>query len=122
MRAGTVCVVGEGVRVVPASTEDSTEQAAGEDGELGENVSAKTKDSQKKRAAALRMFGAFVPPELKAAQGDAIVLVDDIVPRIVGVDIEMKELEIKIRRARKYRAKEEGRSERAREVGLVEAL
>jgi hypothetical protein len=34
-------------------------------------------------------------------------MVEEIVPKLVEVDAEMKEMEIKIRRARKHRAKAE---------------
>jgi coiled-coil domain-containing protein 115 len=113
MEAGTVCAVGEtgrGVRVgnVPEKEEDSTESVDEEGKEDG--------PGKQRHSKSLRMFGAFVPPELKAAQGDAIVLVEDIIPRLILVDLEMKELEIKIRRTRKHRAKEEGKNERAREL------
>jgi hypothetical protein len=55
----------------------------------------------------LRMFGILTPQALRLAQGGAIKMVEDIVPKLVQVDAEMKEVEIKIRRARKFRAKAE---------------
>ena len=55
----------------------------------------------------LRMFGILTPQALRLAQGGAIKMVEEIVPKLVQVDAEMKEVEIKIRRARKFRAKAE---------------
>jgi hypothetical protein len=55
----------------------------------------------------LRMFGILTPQALRLAQGEAIKMVEEIVPKLVQVDAEMKEVEIKIRRARKFRAKAE---------------
>jgi hypothetical protein len=55
----------------------------------------------------LRMFGILTPQALRLAQGGAINMVEEIVPKLVQVDAEMKEVEIKIRRARKFRAKAE---------------
>lgn len=55
----------------------------------------------------IRMFGILTPQALRLAQGDAVKMVEDIIPQIVTVDGEMKEVEIKIRRARKHRAKAE---------------
>ncbi len=55
----------------------------------------------------LRMFGILTPQALRLAQGEAIKMVEEIVPKLVQVDDEMKEVEVKIRRARKFRAKAE---------------
>jgi coiled-coil domain-containing protein 115 len=62
---------------------------------------------RKKPKNPIRMFGILTPQALRLAQGGAIKMVEEIVPKLVEVDIEMKEVEIKIRRARKYRAKAE---------------
>jgi hypothetical protein len=53
----------------------------------------------------LRMFGILIPQALRLAQGGAIKMVEEIVPKLV------KEVEIKIRRARKFRAKAEAAEE-----------
>ncbi len=53
----------------------------------------------------IRMFGILVPSSLRMAQGDAITLVQEIVPQLVNIDAEMKQIEIQIRRARKQRTK-----------------
>lgn len=55
----------------------------------------------------LRMFGLLTPPELRRAQAESITTVEEIVPQLVSVDGEMREVEIRIRRARKYRARAE---------------
>jgi hypothetical protein len=53
------------------------------------------------------MFGILTPQALRLAQGGAIKMAEDVVPKLVSIDAEMKEVEIKIRRARKQRAKVE---------------
>ena len=98
----------------PATTGSEEKEKQKENENENENIPANPAE----RKASLRMFGAFVPAELKAAQGQAVLLVQDIVPRMVHVDREMRELEIRIRRARKYRTREEGKSGRAREVEI----
>jgi hypothetical protein len=55
----------------------------------------------------MRMFGILIPQALRLAQAGAIKMVEDLVPKLASVDAEMKEVEIKIRRARKHRAKAE---------------
>ena len=52
------------------------------------------------------MFAALPPPTLRSAQKDTISMVSTI-PKLVSVDREMKEIEIQIRRARKYKLKAE---------------
>jgi len=52
----------------------------------------------------LRWFGILAPSELRAAQGDAATMME-LVPRLVGVDAEMRAVEVEIRRARKRGAK-----------------
>jgi coiled-coil domain-containing protein 115 len=69
------------------------------------------KTEEEKRAAKpkdpIRMFGILTPQALRLAQGGAIKMVEEIIPKLVSIDAEMKEVEIKIRRARKHRAKVE---------------
>ena len=76
-----------------------------------ENAEEETKRSPEKRADKpmdpIRMFGILTPQALRLAQGEAIQMVEDIVPKLLSIDAEMKEVEIKIRRARKHRAKAE---------------
>lgn len=52
----------------------------------------------------IRMFAALPPRALRVAQNDALSMVTTI-PKLVSLDQEMKEIEIRIRRARKYRQK-----------------
>jgi len=54
----------------------------------------------------IRMFAVLPPPTLRSAQKDAVNMVSTI-PKLVSVDQEMKEIEIRIRRARKYKLREE---------------
>jgi hypothetical protein len=53
------------------------------------------------------MFGILTPQALRIAQGRAVKMVEDIIPQLVSVNAEMKEVEIQIRRARKHKAKAE---------------
>ncbi|RDW65302.1 hypothetical protein BP5796_09994 [Coleophoma crateriformis] len=55
----------------------------------------------------IRMFGILTPQSLRVAQSDAIKAVEDIIPKLLSTDAEMKEVEIKIRRGRKRKAKAE---------------
>ncbi|RDW59581.1 hypothetical protein BP6252_12668 [Coleophoma cylindrospora] len=55
----------------------------------------------------IRMFGILTPQSLRVAQSEAIKAVEDIIPKILSTDAEMKEVEIKIRRGRKHKAKAE---------------
>jgi coiled-coil domain-containing protein 115 len=56
----------------------------------------------------LRMFGILTPQSLRMAQKEAIEMVEGIIPKLVSIDAEMKEVEIQVRRARKFRGKAEG--------------
>ncbi len=58
----------------------------------------------------ITMFGILTPQALRTAQSESSKMVEDIIPRIVSVDKRMKEIEIKIRRARKQRAKAQSSS------------
>ena len=86
---------------------------ADKDGERPEvqTDAAETSDEQQARTNKpkdpIRMFGILTPQALRLAQGGAIKMVEDLVPKLASVDAEMKEVEIKIRRARKHRAKAE---------------
>lgn len=81
----------------------------------GENrAEAEVHDSDAKKTAKkdpILMFGIFSPPELKAAQINSIGMVENIIPQLLTIDEEMKDLEIKIRRAKKYRAKEQAKED-----------
>ncbi|RKF75589.1 hypothetical protein GcM1_233098 [Golovinomyces cichoracearum] len=51
----------------------------------------------------IRMFGILIPQSLRLAQGDFIKIVY-LIPRLVEINVELVEIEIKIRRIQKYRA------------------
>lgn len=57
----------------------------------------------------LRMFGLLTPQSLRQAQSESIKSVENIMPKLVSIDAEMKEVEIRIRRARKWKAKAENK-------------
>lgn len=54
----------------------------------------------------LRMFGLFTPQALKDTKADSIKIMD-VIPKLVTTEKAMEDLEIRIRRARKYRGKAE---------------
>jgi hypothetical protein len=63
----------------------------------------------------LHMFGIFTPPPLRLAQTQARRAVEEIFPSLINVDAELKELEIRIRRGRKYLARAEAAEEKEKE-------
>jgi hypothetical protein len=65
-------------------------------------------EKQKVKRDPLRMFGILTPQSLRTAQKEAIEMVEGIIPRLVSIDVQMKEVEIQVRRARKFRGKAEG--------------
>lgn len=65
------------------------------------------KESKPKSRDPLRWYGIFTPLPLRQAQSQAVDTVEGIIPKLVTVDAEMKDVEIQIRRARKRRAKAE---------------
>jgi hypothetical protein len=69
-----------------------------------------TKDSEKVNTGAtnpLRMFGILTPPSLRLAQATSLKTVSTLIPAIINLDVQMKEVEIQIRRARKHKSKAE---------------
>jgi hypothetical protein len=72
-----------------------------------EQKEAKTKTPSKSKDP-IRMFGILTPQSLRIAQSKAVETVETIIPRLVSIDAELKEVEIQVRRARKYKAKAEG--------------
>lgn len=109
---GTACFT---ISTVPNNGQPpDNEHAAGD--EKGED--AKTARVAKDP---LRMFGLLTPSALREAQKESIKMVEEIVPRILEVDAEMKEVEIRIRRARKWRAKAEAKEGNVVEKGAYEA-
>lgn len=55
----------------------------------------------------IRWFGLLTPLALRQTQASAIDTVERVIPRLVTVDAEMRQVEIEVRRARKRRAKAE---------------
>ncbi|KAK4106846.1 hypothetical protein N658DRAFT_491470 [Parathielavia hyrcaniae] len=68
--------------------------------------------SRKKAADPLRWFGILTPLPLRQAQGHAIQAVEDVIPRLATLSVEMGLVELEVRRARKRRAKAEKAEER----------
>jgi len=58
------------------------------------------------------MFGLLTPLTLRTAQKEGIQLVEDLIPKLVILDGKMKEVEISVRRGRKFLG-------RAREMELA---
>jgi hypothetical protein len=57
----------------------------------------------------LRLLPILPPPSLRAAQTESSALVRDLVPRLAQVEVEMREVEVCVRRARKRQAKATGK-------------
>ncbi|KAH6664870.1 hypothetical protein B0J14DRAFT_493083 [Halenospora varia] len=96
----------EGAAVYTVST-----VAADTNGSDGEKESQNGDAKKVAKKDPILMFGIFSPPELKAAQTNAIGMAEDIIPQLLTIDEEMKDLEIKIRRAKKYCAKEQAKED-----------
>ncbi|KAG0647747.1 hypothetical protein D0Z07_6837 [Hyphodiscus hymeniophilus] len=94
--AGTACfAIGAVINSRPST---KTEHAAADKGDA--NIAKGGKDP-------LHMFGFLTPSALREAQRDSVKTVVEVLPRIASVDAEMKEVEIRIRRARKWKARAE---------------
>ena len=61
----------------------------------------KAKDNSKAHRDPLKWFGVLIPPSLRSSQTSFKAATLDVVPALVNVNIEMKEVEIEIRRMRK---------------------
>lgn len=70
----------------------------------------------------LRWFGVLTPMALRQTQACAIQVVGSIIPRLVSVDAEMRDVEIEVRRARKRRAKAEAAEQKKSRLGQDEAV
>ncbi|KAK9775018.1 hypothetical protein AB5N19_12570 [Seiridium cardinale] len=60
-----------------------------------------------KRKDPLQWFGLLTPLPLRQAQGQSIRAVEQVIPRLISINVEMQQVEIEVRRARKKRAKAE---------------
>ena len=94
-------------------TENTPNDADGQPVAKSESDSESTKDKNTQPRDPIWMFGFFIPPSLRIAQKEAINMVEAIIPQLVSIDTEMKDTEIRIRRARKHRAKAEAEIQKA---------
>lgn len=51
----------------------------------------------------IRMFGILIPPQLRRAQVDSIKMVEEVIPKLVGLTARMSDVEAKISALQKYR-------------------
>ncbi len=119
---GTACFTISTASSHEAAEDKTTEQELQRDigaagGEPSEKVTSEEEETKvsaglRKGKDPIRMFGILTPQSLRMAQGDAIKLVQEIVPRLLNIDAEMKQTEIQIRRAKKQRAKAEALEKR----------
>ncbi|GJC86588.1 hypothetical protein ColLi_09426 [Colletotrichum liriopes] len=87
---------------------DGAEETTSSDEVKGEMKAEEERaKNQRKSNDPLRWFGILAPLPLRQAQTLSVQAVQDIIPRLVSVDAEMKDVEIEVRRARKRRAKSE---------------
>ncbi|KAL5877870.1 hypothetical protein ACKVWC_007013 [Pyricularia oryzae] len=105
----------DSTRAPETPTKASDDDGKAADGAESDDI--QTEDAEKTRETAdgntaparpkdpLRWFGLFTPAPLRSAQGQAVQLVEEIVPRLATVTAEMASVEIEVRRARKKRAK-----------------
>ncbi|KAK4211943.1 hypothetical protein QBC37DRAFT_425866 [Rhypophila decipiens] len=83
--------------------QDSSSSSPGEKEDTPNSQSEKKKSP--KSTDPLRWFGFFTPQPLRQAQSQAFKAVDEILPRLVTVNMAMAEVELEVRRARKKRTK-----------------
>ncbi|KAM0334139.1 hypothetical protein ACHAQA_001159 [Verticillium albo-atrum] len=95
--------------------EDEPEKPKPEASAASEKEPAETPPKKRSRDP-LRWFGILAPTPLRQAQAQAVRAVEEIVPQLVTVDAEMKDVEIQIRRARKKRAKAETAAQKTEAV------
>lgn len=60
---------------------------------------------RKKNKNPLHWFGLFAPMPLRTAQTQSIQAIEEVIPQLASIDMEMQQVEIEVRRARKRRAK-----------------
>ncbi|KFH40742.1 hypothetical protein ACRE_085610 [Hapsidospora chrysogenum ATCC 11550] len=84
--------------------EEEAEAEEGRKDDSGEEEKEKD-ESVTKPVDPLRWFGLLAPMPLRNAQGLSAEAVEQVIPRLVTVDAEMRNLEIEVRRARKKRSK-----------------
>lgn len=89
---------GETSRAADSRSEGAEKAQDGDEGAEEDVVPARPTDP-------LRWFGLLTPAPLRLAQGQAVQLVEEVIPRLATVAGEMAMVEIEVRRARKKRAK-----------------
>lgn len=97
-------------RIATCESEKRGNQGAEKEGASGETDGADTDNEKKSRhkpSDPLRWFGILTPMPLRQAQGRSIQAVEHVIPRLVTLSAEMADVEIRVRRARKKRAKAE---------------
>ncbi|KAH6712557.1 hypothetical protein BKA61DRAFT_86795 [Leptodontidium sp. MPI-SDFR-AT-0119] len=86
-------------------TQDIKNDKEGKDKEPPRVTNQQDNKSNTQNPDPLRMFGFSIPSALRTAQSSSIQLVESSIPRLATVSLQMRALEIQIRRAKKYRAK-----------------
>lgn len=110
MRASRICrITGSDAEALLSPTSDNkTAEQQVEAKETSTSVPIAclrvTLEKEQEEKDPIRMFAVLPPQALRTAQTDAVKMLD-VVPRLVEVDSEMKEVEIRVRRARKYLSK-----------------
>jgi hypothetical protein len=100
---------GEGAQP-KSSTESEVDAEEEEAGEEEEQQKAGGEEGKRaKHPSPVRMFGILIPPSLRVAQAESERAVGVLVPRLAQADAEMREVEVRIRRARKWMGRAEGR-------------
>ncbi|KAH9210769.1 hypothetical protein DL95DRAFT_370533 [Leptodontidium sp. 2 PMI_412] len=86
-------------------TQDTKNDKEGKDEEPPKVTNQQDNKSNTQNPDPLRMFGFSIPSALRTAQSSSIQLVESSIPRLATVSLQMRALEIQIRRTKKYRAK-----------------
>lgn len=89
----------------PGSSEPMVEAKQQSRDGVADTNEATAKANPATRKDPLRWFGLFTPASLRLAQGQAVEIVEDLLPRIASIDAEMGQVEIQVRRAKKKRSK-----------------
>lgn len=100
-----------GVKELSISLEEEEDEDVppghGRNGEGNEGERDTTPANSNLKKDPIRMFGILTPQALRTAQGEAIKMVEEMVPKLVGVSREMESVEIEVRRRRKWLRKAE---------------
>ncbi|KAI8231689.1 hypothetical protein K4K57_005184 [Colletotrichum sp. SAR 10_99] len=96
---------------------DGQDEAPADEVEPTEKAKDATK-ATKKSNDPIRWFGILAPMPLRQAQTLSVKAVQDVIPRLVSVQAEMKHVEIEVRRAQKKRAKAEAAQKKIDEAAV----